>query len=120
MNAYGAGSGVVILTYNRKCDNLLITERRPIYANACGWFSATTSTLSVSPNPSSDEVEISYSDEEKDYPIKVYNSFNKVVAAGTLRKGKIRVAIGHLPEGIYLVSILDEKRGIQSVRLVKK
>ncbi|MDO1451359.1 T9SS type A sorting domain-containing protein [Rhodocytophaga aerolata] len=122
VNAFGEGSGVVILNYNRPCDNLYMTERRGIYASNCGYSMAadtTTTTLMVSPNPATDETQVSYSETTTDYPVKIRNSFNKVVAAGTLRNGKFRVNTRHLPAGIYIVTLEDKERGVISVRMVK-
>ena len=91
-----------------------------IYANTCGYYSTSDKvTLSVSPNPGSDQVEVTYTETTQPYSVKVYNAFNKVVAAGTLRQGKLQLNIRHLPVGVYLVNLLDDKRGIISVRLAK-
>jgi hypothetical protein len=121
VNAFGEGSGVVTLNYNRPCDNLYMTERKGIYASNCGYSMAadSTTTLMVSPNPATDEAEVSYSQTATDYPVKIRNAYNKVVAAGTLRNGKFRVNTRHLPAGIYVVTVEDKERGVISVRMVK-
>ncbi|MBD0256050.1 MAG: T9SS type A sorting domain-containing protein, partial [Cytophagales bacterium] len=114
------GSGVIQLTYNRACDNLSSTDRMGVYVNSCGYYTTTDQvTLSVSPNPASDAVEVTYTEKTKAYPVKVYNAYNKVVAAGTLRNGKLRLNLGRAPVGVYLVHLLDETRGVVSVRLAK-
>ncbi len=120
LQAVSPGSGVLQVSYNRACDNLSSTDRMGVYANSCGYFTATDQvTLSVSPNPASDVVEVTYTMTKKAYPVKVYNAYQKVVASGTLRNGKLRLNLGHAPVGVYLVNLLDEERGVVSVRLAK-
>jgi hypothetical protein len=111
---------VIQVTYNRACDNVSSTDRMGVYANSCGYYmTADPVTLSVSPNPAADVVEVSYTETAKAYPVKVYNAYNKVVASGTLRNGKLRLNLRHAPVGVYLVHLLDEVRGVVSVRLAK-
>jgi|GEM_PF-2488465 len=115
VDAYSAGSALMRVTYNRECDNVLVTESMPIYGVSCGY-----GTMAVAPNPATDEVEISYPETSGEYDVKVYNSFNKVVATGKVRKGKLRLDVRALPEGMYYVLLTDGKAVRVSGRLMKK
>lgn len=115
VDAYYTGSALLRVTYNRICDNVLVTDMMPINGVSCGY-----GTMAIAPNPATDIAEISYTDESQEYEVKVYNSFNKVVAAGKVRKGKLLLRVGALPEGLYYVRLSNGKTVVATGRLLKK
>jgi hypothetical protein len=120
VQATRTGSALLRVTYNRLCDNVLVTESLSISTTSTGCGPGGWEPMLVAPNPAVDVAEISYPDKSGEYDVRVYNAYNEVVAGGKLRKGKLRLNVRALPEGVYYVLLTDGKDVRVSTRLLKK
>jgi hypothetical protein len=86
-----------------------------------GWRTSTSfdpnSSLSVYPNPASDNVTISVMDAGAEYA-EVYNALGELMMRLKLENGTVNADVSRLPSGIYLV-LVKTSDGIMTSRVVK-
>lgn len=80
-----------------------------------------TQNVSVSPNPASDVINISFSAElsQDDINADIYNSTGTKIETRTKIKGDTKIDISNYIEGIYYVMIYDNKEVYTTLRVIK-
>jgi PKD-like domain/Secretion system C-terminal sorting domain/Pregnancy-associated plasma protein-A len=90
-------------------------------------FSSAMNTLSISPNPASNEVTISFEDTtnssqdfESTYDIKIYNQYQELVHSTQSSKNVLTIPTTNFPDGTYFLNIINKEGIIQRRMFIKK
>jgi hypothetical protein len=81
---------------------------------------AVNTILQVSPSPASSEITISFPSELEGSLVQIRNINGELVHEGTAVAGSMSVSVQHLPDGLYLVTAIDQEGRNTSTRFVKK
>lgn len=66
--------------------------------------------FSVSPNPSSDFVEVEYAGEESpDFQVGIYNEQGKLIYSSRIKQKKNKIDVKNIRSGIYILKVASKK-----------
>jgi hypothetical protein len=129
-NYSGFGGGSVVLWVRNRCGMMEGTPSvryvQENYYSCYGGYS-----LTASPNPASDELQVSVQKEGADYPetstssaeefeIALYDQFSKARKSGKTGKGKLNLDVRSLPEGVYFLHATRGKINLRKQVLIRR
>lgn len=75
--------------------------------------------LKVYPNPAKDEIQLQYHTEVKTIYFMLNDAFGRIVKEGEMpATGSLKISIGELENGVYILSIIDQKKAY-STKILK-
>lgn len=74
----------------------------------------------IAPNPTNDYIYLFIEDHKANLNYSVASIAGKVLMKGSIEKNETKIDINHLPDGIYIISLLDEKQGLLVTRKISK
>lgn len=122
-----SASGAVMLTYNRPCDNALVSINLGIYTSSfcSGGFAleedslstdssfTVSHTMEVFPNPATDQFTVVHTGESQMHQVKLFNSYSKLVKEFSTAEKSFAIQTNDLPTGFYYL-ITSNKEGVIS------
>lgn len=123
----GTGNITANITTGNNVDNTYVSVRsQNTCGNAPNWTDALLQLggtcgcggfecmFSISPNPSSDYVEVNYSGEESpDFEIGMYNENGKMIYSNRIKQKKNKIDVRGIMPGIYILKIASKKESTE-------
>jgi hypothetical protein len=128
INSYnGTGNITANITTGYNVDNTYISVRaQNTCGNAVSWTDALLQLsgscgcggfecmFSISPNPSSDFVEVEYAGEESpDFQVGIYNEQGKLIYSSQIKQKKNKIDVKNIRSGIYILKVASKKEAFE-------
>lgn len=123
--------GVVSVGVNNTCGQSGSYATK--YTSVSGFCGSSSSSLSVYPNPASNELTISFVDTtatntmtnfnqefESSYEVKIFNQYQELIFITQTINKKITISTAHLPNGTYFLNIFNKEGIIQRKIFINK
>jgi hypothetical protein len=107
---------VVVLTVTNDCTNDILTDN---VTSTVGLSQNLDKTVAIYPNPASDFIEITLS-QNSESSIKLFNNLGQEVYATTTLKDKYNLDIKHLAEGVYYLQVMTNNERTIKQLIIKR
>ena len=108
----GAGGGATVLTQGVQQPRLSVVSGLPELPGM---------TVTVFPNPASERVTIRLNGNDARYvAVSIIDPAGRVRYRTTMNAGELEIPVSDLPPGLYIISLTDQLKNMQTFKLIKK